>query len=86
MVLIEPETSLFLDLLAPLARLIVRASTRSQIIVVTHAPPLVGAIANAGYPWMLNQQPGEPVIDVADPAPRLERHLARTASATSSAN
>jgi predicted ATPase len=48
MVLNEPETSLHPSLLAPLARLIARAATKSQVIVVTHAPPLIAA---------LNEQP-----------------------------
>jgi predicted ATPase len=41
MVLNEPETSLHPDLLPSLARLIVAASERSQIIVVSHAQPLI---------------------------------------------
>jgi predicted ATPase len=45
MVLNEPETSLHPDLLGPLARLIARASEKSQIIVVTHAPRLISALA-----------------------------------------
>jgi predicted ATPase len=45
MVLNEPETSLHPDLLAPLARLIAAAAERCQIIVVTHAQPLVEALA-----------------------------------------
>src|SRR6267378_3368788 len=44
MVLNEPETSLHPDLLPPLARLIAQAAERSQIIVVTHAPPLITAL------------------------------------------
>lgn len=44
MVLNEPETSLHPDLLAPLARLIASAAERSQVIVVTHAPPLIAAL------------------------------------------
>src|SRR5436190_16823022 len=44
MVLNEPETSLHPDLLTPLARLIARAAERSQIIVVTHASPLIAAM------------------------------------------
>ena len=44
MVLNEPETSLHPDLLAPLARLIARASERSQVIVVTHAAQLIAAL------------------------------------------
>ncbi|NIK88687.1 putative ATPase [Rhizomicrobium palustre] len=46
MVLNEPEASLHPDLLPALARLIGKASERTQIIVVSHAPALVGAIAS----------------------------------------
>lgn len=49
MVLNEPETSLRPSLLAALARLIGRAASRSQMIVVTHASRLIEA---------LNEQPG----------------------------
>ena len=45
MVLNEPETSLHPDLLGALARLIGRASERTQIIVVTHATRLISALA-----------------------------------------
>jgi predicted ATPase len=49
MVLNEPETSLHPDLLQPLARLIVQASKRSQVVVVSHAEALVEALdADAG--------------------------------------
>src|SRR5207249_11483064 len=41
MVLNEPETSLHPDLIPALARLIIAASERSQIIVVSHAQPLI---------------------------------------------
>jgi predicted ATPase len=41
MVLNEPETSLHPDLLPALARLISAAAERSQLIVVSHAPPLI---------------------------------------------
>jgi predicted ATPase len=41
MVLNEPETSLHPDLLPALARLIVQASKRSQIWVISHAPRLI---------------------------------------------
>jgi predicted ATPase len=44
MILNEPEASLHPDLLAPLARLIVKASARCQIIVVSHAAVLVDAL------------------------------------------
>jgi predicted ATPase len=45
MVLNEPETSLHPDLLPALARLIARAAERAQIVVVTHAKPLISALA-----------------------------------------
>jgi predicted ATPase len=48
MILNEPETSLHPDLLAPLAHLIARAAKRSQIIVVSHAAPLVAALQEEG--------------------------------------
>ncbi|WP_026941644.1 AAA family ATPase [Hellea balneolensis] len=41
LVLNEPETSLHQDLLAPLARLIARASEESQILVVSHSDLLI---------------------------------------------
>jgi predicted ATPase len=44
MVLNEPETSLHPDLLPPLARLIAQASEHTQIIVVSHAPPLIDTL------------------------------------------
>ena len=44
MILNEPETSLHPDLLPPLARLIARASKRSQIVLVSHAAALVAAL------------------------------------------
>ena len=44
LVLNEPETSLHPELIGPLAGLIVTASARTQIIVVTHARPLVTAL------------------------------------------
>jgi predicted ATPase len=47
MVLNEPETSLHPDLLAALARLIVRASRHSQIWVVSHAQRLIAALEEA---------------------------------------
>jgi len=45
LVLNEPETSLHPRVLAPLARQIIAAASRSQVIVVSHATPLVDAIA-----------------------------------------
>jgi predicted ATPase len=47
LVLNEPETSLHPDLLAPLAELIITASTHAQVIVVTHARALVQALRDA---------------------------------------
>jgi predicted ATPase len=47
-VLNEPETSLHPDLIAPLSRLIAKASRQSQFIVVTHAAELVDLLRNAG--------------------------------------
>jgi predicted ATPase len=47
LVLNEPETSLHPDLVAPLAELIVTASTRTQVVVVTHARALVQALSSA---------------------------------------
>ncbi|QBQ97566.1 AAA family ATPase [Paraburkholderia pallida] len=44
LVLDEPETSLHPDLLPSLARLIARASTHSQVLVVSHAARLVAAL------------------------------------------
>ena len=44
LVLNEPETSLHPELIGPLADLIVAASAHTQIIVVTHAQPLVTAL------------------------------------------
>jgi len=47
MVLNEPETSLHPDLLPALARLIVTASEQCQLIVVSHAGPLIEALSAA---------------------------------------
>ena len=47
LVLNEPETSLHPRVLVPLARQIVAAAARSQVIVVSHAAPLVDAISDA---------------------------------------
>ena len=45
MVLNEPENSLHPDLLPALARLILTAAERTQIVVVSHAAPLIAALA-----------------------------------------
>jgi predicted ATPase len=44
-VLNEPETSLHPSLLEPLARLISKAAEKTQVLVVSHAEPLVNALA-----------------------------------------
>ena len=48
MVLNEPETSLHPDVLPALARLMVAAGERCQLVVVTHSAPLVDALVAAG--------------------------------------
>ena len=47
MIFNEPETSLHPDLLAPLGRLLARTAIRSQIVVVSHAQPLVTTLIEA---------------------------------------
>ena len=47
MVLNEPETSLHPDLLPALARLIIQASARTQVWVVSHAPRLIASLEKA---------------------------------------
>ena len=44
----EPESSLHPDLLEPLARLIAKASRRTQIWLVTHSERLAAALAKHG--------------------------------------
>ncbi len=64
MILNEPEASLHPDLLAPLARLMLKAAERCQIIVVSHARPLVDALTlNAATKLVpLEKQLGETVV------------------------
>jgi predicted ATPase len=50
MVLNEPETSLHPELLAPLARLIIQASAKTQIIVVSHPQPDRRAATGSAIP------------------------------------
>ncbi|GAA1933654.1 AAA family ATPase [Microbacterium aoyamense] len=47
-VLNEPEASLHPDLLEPLAALVAEASTRSQVLVVTHAETIAAVLEAAG--------------------------------------
>ena len=71
MVLNEPETSLHPDLLPPLGRLIAQASRHSQIIVVSHAAPLVAALEKAAdvKRIVLEKQLGETVVADDDARP-----------------
>jgi predicted ATPase len=48
MVLNEPEASLHPDLMAPLARLLRRASRACRIVVVSHNAALIAAIGQEG--------------------------------------
>jgi len=65
MVLNEPETSLHGELLPALARLIVRAAERSQVLVVSHAPALVDALSErqACHRVTLSKSFGETIVD-----------------------
>jgi predicted ATPase len=71
MVLNEPEASLYPDLLAPLARLIEQASSRSQIVVVTHSAALVQNLATVpgARPIRLAKQSGETIV-AGDASPK----------------
>jgi predicted ATPase len=76
MVLNEPETSLHPDLLPPLARLIAAASQHAQVIVVSHAPPLIETLESvAGCKHLrLEKSFGETVLsDDSTEDPRLRR-------------
>lgn len=68
MVLNEPETSLHPDLLPALARLILTAAAQTQIIVVSHAPGLIQALASSSVCARLHLQKsfGETVLEGAD--------------------
>jgi len=69
MILNEPETSLHVDLLPALARLITRASRRSQLIVVSHAAPLVNALGDDCNRVILAKELGETIAqDVERPS------------------
>ncbi|WP_243369928.1 AAA family ATPase [Microvirga solisilvae] len=61
----EPEASLHPDLLEPLARMIVSASRRTQVWLVTHSEPLAEAITrNSGVsPRRVIKRKGETWID-----------------------
>lgn len=61
----EPEASLHPDLMAPLARMIVQASKRTQIWLVTHSERLADAIADKGgiTPRIVVKRKGETWIE-----------------------
>jgi predicted ATPase len=64
MVLNEPETSLHPDLLPALARLIIKASQHSQIVVVSHSTRLVAALERegGGITMTLEKEHGETLV------------------------
>ena len=68
LVLNEPETSLHPELLKPLARLIAKASERSQVIVVSHAQVLVDELSQQpdASVFALRKELGETVVDDVD--------------------
>ncbi len=68
MVLNEPETSLHVDLLPALARLIARASGQTQIVVVTHARELVEELTTTGaQPLCLIKNFGATTLEGVEP-------------------
>jgi predicted ATPase len=68
MILNEPEASLHPDLLDPLARLLMKASERCQIIVVSHASRLVAALERHPPSTMieLRKEMGETIVSDRD--------------------
>jgi predicted ATPase len=62
LVLNEPESSLHPDLLAPLARLILAASQRTQVWVIAHAPTLISALSNHAQHVQLQRELGATVV------------------------
>jgi predicted ATPase len=68
MILNEPEASLHPTLLDPLARLLIKASERCQIVVVSHASRLVTALERYAESTLieLRKDLGETVVSQAD--------------------
>lgn len=68
MVFNEPETSLHPDLLPALARLIAKASTRSQVWVVSHSPGLIASLQEQREcnSIVLRKELGETTVQGAD--------------------
>lgn len=64
MILNEPEASLHPDLLAPLARLMLKAAERCQLVIVSHARPLVDALTRQVGTTLvsLEKQLGETIV------------------------
>jgi predicted ATPase len=65
MILNEPETSLHPDLLPALARLIEKASKRTQVWVVSHASRMIAALSEARHctTITLTKELGETAIE-----------------------
>lgn len=71
MVLNEPETSLHPDLLPALGQLIIKASERSQVWVISHAPRLINALerhdachsVHLHKPMGATEIPGQGILD-----------------------
>jgi predicted ATPase len=74
LVLNEPETSLHPDLLPALGRLIRQASTRSQVIVVSHAAGLIDALQSQPecHAITLSKSFGDTAVEGSLEAPRWE--------------
>jgi predicted ATPase len=68
MIFNEPEASLHSDLLDPLARLLIKASERCQIIVVSHASRLVAALERHAQSTLieLRKVMGETIVSQAE--------------------
>ena len=68
MILNEPEASLHPDLLDPLARLLIKASGRCQIIVESHAARLVAALARGSdsVAIELRKELGETIVSAGE--------------------
>lgn len=68
MVLNEPEVSLHPSLLAPLARLLVKASERCQIVVVSHSEPLIHelTVEQSAHRINLTKQLGQTTVEGHD--------------------
>jgi predicted ATPase len=64
MILNEPETSLHPDLLPALARLIIEAAKRTQVVVVTHAAALISTLSTVteATQIVLEKELGETVV------------------------